>query len=66
VNTSVTDIDLTGRAVDIAAAVKVFEDAEKLAQYLAVEQSAAEPRKMVVKALEDRIAALVKKESHDV
>jgi hypothetical protein len=57
---TVTEIDLTAKAADIVALVKGFADVEKLKQYLATEQSAAEPRKTVVEAIEKRIANIVK------
>jgi hypothetical protein len=57
---TVTDIDLTANADTIISQVKGFADVEKLEKYLAAEQSAAEPRKTVVKAIEDRIAKIVK------
>lgn len=56
----VTDIDLTVNAATIMAQVKVFTDVEKLKQYLAAEQSAEKPRQTVIKAIEDRLANIVK------
>jgi hypothetical protein len=57
---TVTDIDLTGNVADMIAQVKIFEDVEKLTQYLETEQSAEKPRVTVVKAIEDRLADIVK------
>jgi hypothetical protein len=57
---TVTDIDLTGNVASIIKAVKDFEDVEKLNQYLAAEKSAEKPRATVVKAIEDRLANIVK------
>ena len=56
----VTDIDLTGKAADIAAQVKVFSDVEKLEKYLETEKTSEKPRETVVKAIEARIANIVK------
>jgi hypothetical protein len=55
-----TDIDLTGKASDIIAQVKGFADVEKLKQYLETEKSAEKPRQTVMKAIEDRLANIVK------
>ncbi|MDR1652236.1 MAG: hypothetical protein LBS01_01040 [Prevotellaceae bacterium] len=57
---TVTDIDLTAKVAEIIPQVKKFTDVEKLKQYLETEKSAAEPRKTVVKAIEDRLANIVK------
>jgi hypothetical protein len=57
---TVTDIDLTANAATIISQVKGFADAEKLVQYLATEKSTEKPRQTVVKAIEDRLANIVK------
>jgi len=57
---NVTDIDLTGKAADIASQVKVFTDVEKLKQYLDTEKATENPRKTVVEAIETRLANIVK------
>jgi hypothetical protein len=59
-NNPITDIDLKSTAATIMAQVKVFTDVEKLKQYLATEQSAEKPRQTVIKAIEDRLANIVK------
>jgi hypothetical protein len=59
VNT-VTDIDLTAKVTDLLPLIKIFEDVEKLKQYLATEKAAAKPRETVVKAIEDRLTNIVK------
>ena len=59
-NNHLTDIDLTGKAADIAAQVKVFTDVEKLKQYLETENASETPRTTVVKAIEARLANIVK------
>jgi hypothetical protein len=56
----VAGIDLSAKVTEITAQVREFYDAEKLKQYLEAEQSAEKPRQMVVKAIEDRLAKLVK------
>jgi len=56
----VTDIDLTGKAADIAVQVKVFTDVEKLQKYLETENATEKPRETVVKAIEARLANIVK------
>jgi len=56
----VTDIDLTGKASDIIAQVQVFEDVEKLKQYLETENATDKPRKTVVDAIEARLANIIK------
>jgi len=56
----VTDIDLTGKAADIVAQVQAFEDVEKLKQCLETESKSDKPRATVVKAIEARIANIVK------
>ena len=56
----VTDIDLTGKAADIATQVKVFTDVEKLKKYLETENASETPRTTVVKAIEARLANIVK------
>jgi hypothetical protein len=45
---------------DLLPLIKVFEDVEKLKQYLETEKAAAKPREMVVKAIEGRIIDLSK------
>jgi hypothetical protein len=57
---TVTDIDLTQNTATILPQIKGFADIEKLKQYLTTEQSAEKPRQTVVKAIEDRIANIVK------
>jgi hypothetical protein len=57
---TVTDIDLTQTTATILPQIKGFADIEKLKQYLAAEQSAEKPRQTVVKAIEDRLANIVK------
>jgi hypothetical protein len=59
-DTPVTDIDLAGKSADIVAAAKGFADIEKLKQYLEAERAAEKPRQTVIKAIEDRIANIVK------
>jgi hypothetical protein len=57
---TVTDIDLTANVVTIISQVKGFADIEKLTQYLETEKSAEKPRSTVVKAIEARLADIVK------
>ena len=59
-NSQVTDIDLSGKAADIAAQVKIFTDVEKLKKYLETENASETPRTTVVKAIEARLANIVK------
>ena len=54
----VTDIDLTANYQKIIAQVKIFEDVEKLEQYLAAEKAVKSPRSSVVKAIEERLVQL--------
>lgn len=55
------DIDMTQQWQKVVAAVKTFEDVEKLKDYLATENSTDKPRASVVVALEVRIAELSNK-----
>lgn len=55
---SVTDIDMTQQWQTIVAAVKTFEDVEKLEGYLTAENALEKPRVSVVLALDKRIKEL--------
>jgi hypothetical protein len=57
---SLSDIDLSEKVTALLPKIKVFEDVEKLKEYLEKEKATGEPRKMVVKTIEDRLAALSK------
>jgi hypothetical protein len=56
----VTDIDLTANVATIMAQIKGFADVEKLNACLEAEKSAEKPRSTVIKAIEDRLANIVK------
>jgi hypothetical protein len=56
----VTDIDLSAKVADLLPRIKVFEDVEKLKQYLEAEKAADKPRSTVVKAIEARLADIVR------
>ena len=56
----VTDIDLSLQWQQVVQQVKTFEDVEKLNQYLETEKASVKSRESVVKAIEERIASLVK------
>ncbi|MCD8137667.1 MAG: hypothetical protein LUH01_17640 [Parabacteroides gordonii] len=55
------DIDMTQQWQKVVAAVKSFEDVEKLKGYLSSENASEKPRTSVVVALEARIAELSNK-----
>jgi hypothetical protein len=59
-NSPVTDIDLSEKVADILPKIKVFTDVEKLNEYLETEKAAEKPRETVIKAIQERLANIVK------
>lgn len=58
----VLDIDLSEHYKKVISAISIFEDVEKLKQYLEAENEGDKPRTSVVQAIEDRIALLEEEE----
>jgi hypothetical protein len=55
-----SDIDLSEKVAELLPKIKGLKDVEKLKEYLEMEKAASEPRKMIVKTIEDCLAALLK------
>jgi hypothetical protein len=57
---TVTDIDISSKVADLLPLIKICHDAEELKAYLKDEKAAEKPRETVIKAIEDRLANIVK------